>query len=61
MGSSTATSGSCSSAAVIAPMPIAAPAIIGSPGRWDSAIPMVAPMNMPGNTGPPRNELSDSP
>ena len=47
-------------ATVIAPIPIAAPAIIDSPGRCESAIPTTAPMNMPGNTGPPRKPLSAS-
>ena len=42
---------------VIAPMPIAAPATIGRPGRCESAMPPTAPMNMPGKTGPPRKPL----
>jgi len=55
---STAVNGSPSMTAVIAPMPIAAPAIIGRPGRCERAIPPTAPMNMAGNTGPPRKQLS---
>ena len=31
-----------------------------SPGRCERAIPPTAPMNMPGNTGPPRKPLSAS-
>jgi len=45
----------------MAPMPIATPATIGRPGRWERATPSAAPMNMDGNTGPPRNALSESP
>ena len=61
MASSTEVSGSRSMTAHIAPMPMAAPATRGSPGRWDRAIPPAAPRNMAGNIGPPRNELSDPP
>jgi hypothetical protein len=32
----------------------------GQAGRWDSAMPPAAPMNMPGNVGPPRKALSDA-
>jgi hypothetical protein len=31
------------------------------PGRPLAAMPRVAPMNMAGKTGPPRNALSESP
>jgi len=55
----TAVRGSWSIPAVIAAIPIAAPAIIGRPGRCDSAIPPAAPMNMPGKVGPPRKPLSE--
>ena len=56
--SSTAVSGKPSSTAHIAPMPIAAPATAGSPGRWDSAMPPAAPMNIDGKIGPPRKVAS---
>ena len=59
--SSTEVSGRPSIAVVIAPMPIAAPAIIGSPPRCESAMPPAAPMNSPGKTGPPRKLLSEMP
>ncbi len=45
-------------AVVIAPIPIATPAIIGSPARCDSAIPPTAPRNIPGEIGLPRKLLS---
>ncbi len=35
----------------IAPIPMATPATIGSPGRCESAIPPAAPRNIAGNTG----------
>jgi hypothetical protein len=57
--SSTAVIGSCSIPAVIAPIPMAAPAIIGRPGRCDIAIPPAAPMNIPGKVGPPRKPASE--
>jgi hypothetical protein len=57
--SSTAVIGSCSIPAVIAPIPMAAPAISGRPGRCDSAIPPAAPMNIQGKTGPPRKPASE--
>jgi len=57
----TEVSGRPSIAAVIAPIPMAAPAIIGRPGACDSAIPPAAPMNMPGKVGPPRKLLRDAP
>ena len=56
---STDVSGSPSIATIIAPIPIAAPAIIGRPGRWESAMPPAAPMNMLGKMGPPRKLLSE--
>jgi len=45
-------------AVVIAPIPIATPAIIDSPARCDSAIPPTAPRNIPGEIGLPRKLLS---
>ena len=48
-------------ATVIAPMPMAAPPIIGRPGRCERAMPPAAPMNMLGKIGPPRKLLSDRP
>ena len=48
-------------ATVIAPMPIATPAIIGRPGRCESAMPPAAPMNRAGKIGPPRKQLSERP
>ena len=44
---------------VMAPMPMATPAIIGRPARWERAIPPAAPMNMAGKVGPPRKLLSE--
>ena len=61
MASSTEVSGSRSITALIAPIPMAAPATRGRPGRCDSAMPPAAPRNMAGNVGPPRNPLSDRP
>ena len=61
MASSTEVSGSLSITADIAPMPMATPDTSGSPGRCDIAIPPAAPMNMAGNTGPPRKLLIDAP
>ncbi len=58
VASSTEVMGSRSMAAVIAPMPMAAPAIKPRPGRCESAIPPTAPMNIAGKIGPPRNELN---
>jgi hypothetical protein len=58
---STEVSGSPNMTEVIAPIPIAAPAIIGRPGPWESAIPPAAPMNKAGKVGPPRKLLSDAP
>ena len=57
--SSTEVSGNRSIVTAIAPIPIATPATIGSPGRWDSATPTAAPMNIAGNVGPPRKLLSE--
>src|SRR3954447_14049575 len=44
---------------LIAPMPIANAGTSGRPGRCDAAIPPAAPMNIAGNTGPPRKLDSD--
>ena len=60
VASSTEVIGRVSITTLIAPMPMATPAIIGSPGRWDRAMPPAAPMNMAGKTGPPRKLLSDT-
>jgi hypothetical protein len=57
----TEVNGNLSSTTDIAPMPMAAPATSGNPGRWDSAIPPAAPRNIAGNTGPPRKLASDTP
>ncbi len=59
LGRSTAVIGILSAPATMAPTPMAAPAIIGSPPTWDSAIPPAAPMNMLGKIGPPRKLLSE--
>jgi hypothetical protein len=60
LGSSAAVIGIFSVAAVIAPTPIAAPAIIGRlPPRWERAIPPAAPIYMLGKMGPPRKLLSE--
>ena len=56
---STAVIGSCSIPATIAPIPMLAPAITGSPGRCASRIPPVAPTNMLGKIGPPRKPASE--
>ena len=53
--------GILSAPAVMAPTPMATPAIMGSPGRWDRAIPPTAPMNIAGKIGPPRKLLSEMP
>ncbi len=60
VASSTDVIGSRSITAHMAPIPIAAPATGGSPGRCDSASPPTAPANMAGKTGPPRNPLIDT-
>ena len=44
----------------MAPMPIAAPATRGSPGRCDSTMPSAAPRNIAGKMGPPRNAASET-
>ena len=59
LGSSTAVIGIRNAPATIAPTPMAAPAIMGSPPTWESAMPPAAPMNMLGKIGPPRNPLSE--
>jgi hypothetical protein len=58
---STDVKGRPSMAQVIAPTPMAAPAIVGSPGRWERATPPTAPRNIPGKVGPPRNALNEAP
>ena len=60
VASSVEVSGSASITVDIAPMPIATAGTSSSPGRCDAAMPPAAPMNIAGNTGPPRNALSDS-
>jgi len=59
LGSKTAVIGNLSAPAVMAPTPSATPAIIGKPGRCESAIPPAAPMNMAGKIGPPRKLLKE--
>src|SRR6476659_9550972 len=58
-GSRTETRGRPSIDTDIAPMPMPTQAIIERPGSWESRMPSAAPMNMPGNTGPPRKLLSE--
>jgi hypothetical protein len=58
VASNTAVIGSRSMVAVIAPMPMAAPEIMSSPGRWESATPSTAPRNIAGKIGPPRKLLN---
>ena len=59
LGSSTAVIGMRSAPATMAPTPMAAPAIMGSPPTWESGMPPAAPMNMLGKIGPPRKPLSE--
>jgi hypothetical protein len=58
VASNTAVIGSRSMVAVIAPMPMAAPEIMSSPGRWESATHPTAPRNIAGKIGPPRKLLN---
>ena len=44
----------------MAPIPMATPGTNDSPGRWEAATPAAAPMNIDGNTGPPRKLDSDT-
>src|SRR5262249_2885224 len=60
VASSTQVSGRRSIETDTAPIPIAVPVSMGSPGRCDIAIPSAAPRNSDGNTGPPRNEARQS-
>ena len=60
MASSVEVSGSVSITVHIAPMPIATAGTSSSPGRSRAAMPPAAPMNIAGNTGPPRKLESDS-
>ena len=46
---------------LMAPIPMASAGTSVMPGRCEAMMPTAAPMNMPGNTGPPRNALSDKP
>src|SRR3954453_511099 len=48
-------------AALIAPMPMATAGARLIPGNPAAAVPRTAPTNMAGNTGPPRNALSETP
>jgi IS5 family transposase len=61
MASSVEVNGSRSIAAHIAPMPIPMAGARSIPGNPLAAMPMAAPMNIDGKTGPPRNALSDRP
>jgi len=61
VASSTDVNGSVSMTTDIAPIPMATPATICSPGRCDMAMPPVEPINKAGKTGPPRKLLSDTP
>ena len=58
VASNTAVIGSRSMVAVIAPMPMAAPEIMSSPGTWERATPPTAPRNIAGKIGPPRRLLN---
>ena len=53
--------GSLSMETLIAPIPMATAGTSGRPGAWESSIPPAAPMNMAGNTGPPRKALIETP
>ncbi len=53
--------GSLSITVHMAPIPMATPGTSDRPGRWDAATPPAAPMNMDGNTGPPRKLESEIP
>src|SRR5664280_2194954 len=61
VANSVAVMGSLSMTVAMAPMPMATAGTSESPGRWAAATPMAAPMNMDGNTGPPRKPESESP
>ena len=60
VASSVEVSGRVSITVHMAPIPMATAGTSSSPGRPDAAMPPVAPMNMAGNTGPPRKLDSDS-
>jgi hypothetical protein len=59
--SSVEVNGSRSMAVHMAPMPIPIPAAKFMPGNPLAAIPIAAPMNNEGKTGPPRNALKENP
>ena len=61
VASRTEVSGSRSIAQHIAPMPMPIAGARLMPGSPLRAMPSTAPMNMAGNTGPPRKALSDRP
>ena len=61
VASSVAVMGSLSMTVHMAPIPMATPGTSDMPGRCDAAIPAAAPMNIDGNTGPPRKLESESP
>ena len=61
VASSTEVNGRRSIDTHIAPIPIATAGTSCIPGRFMVRTPSAAPMNMLGNTGPPRNALSDRP
>ena len=60
VASITEVSGSPSITTDMAPIPIARPGTSSIPGRCDAAMPPAAPMNIAGNTGPPRKLDSES-
>ena len=53
-------SGSFSMTVARAPIPMATEGTSTMPGRWEAATPRAAPMNMDGNTGPPRKPDSEN-
>ena len=54
VASTTADSGSLSTATIAAPIPTGTAADNGKPGRCEAMIPAAAPRNSAGNVGPPR-------
>ena len=54
VASTTAESGSRSTATIATPMPTGTAADSGKPGRCEHMIPAAAPRNSAGNVGPPR-------
>ena len=60
VASTTAESGSRSTAAIAAPIPTATAGVKVNPGRREAMIPPAAARNSAGNTGPPRKLPSES-